>query len=39
MDQQLVSVTSKPVIIKWDKPAIVAATILDLAKLYLLQFH
>ena len=32
IDQHLVSVTSKPVNIEWDKPTIVAAAILDLAK-------
>ena len=30
VDQHFVSVTSKPVNIKWDKPTIVGATILDL---------
>ena len=38
IDQHLVSVTSKPVNIKWDKPKIVGATILDLAKFYMFQF-
>ena len=39
IDQHLVSVTSKPVNINWDKPTIVGATILDLAKFYMFQFH
>ena len=39
IDQHLVSVTSKPVNIKWDKPKIVGATILDLAKFFMFQFH
>ena len=36
IDQHLVSVTLKPVNIKWDKPTIVGATMLDLAKFYML---
>ena len=39
IDQHLVSVSSKPVNINWDKPTIVGATILDLAKFYMFQFH
>ena len=39
IDQHLVFVTSKPVTINWDKPTIVVATILDLAKFYMFQFH
>ena len=35
----MVSVTSKQVNIKWDKPTIVGAAILDLAKFYMFQFH
>ena len=38
IEQHLVSVTSKPVNIKWDKPTIVGATKLDLAKFYMFQF-
>ena len=38
-DQQLVSVTAKPVNLNWDKPTIVGATILELAEIYLIQFH
>ena len=39
IDQHLVSVISKPVNIKLDKPTIVGATLLDLAKFYMFQFH
>ena len=38
-DRQLLSVTLRPVTIKWDKPTIFGATILELAKFYLFQFH
>ena len=39
IDHLLVSVTSNSVNIKYDKPRVVDATILDLANVYMFQFH
>ena len=39
IDTQLVSVTSQPISIKWDKPTILGAAILDLPKNYKFHFH
>ena len=39
ISEELATVTTKPTRVLWDKPTIVGAVILDLAKMFMAQFH
>ena len=39
ISEELATVTTKPARVLWDKPTIVGAVILDLAKMFMAQFH
>ena len=39
ISEELATITIKPARILWDKPTVVGAVILDLAKMFMAQFH